>query len=90
MVGRPHVAAARLGDGPAAWHLATSTETAHRGMVMRSVLLEQEFNTTPHHSAMHISTLLTNVTYSYYLPLRAIPFPERSERSAPERLPATF
>ena len=34
--GRRYVAAALLGDGLAAWHLATSAETADRGLVMRS------------------------------------------------------
>ena len=34
--GRRYVAAALLGDGHAAWHLATSTEAVDRGLVMRS------------------------------------------------------
>ena len=33
--GGPLVAAALLGDIPAAWHLATSTEAADRGLAMR-------------------------------------------------------
>ena len=32
--GRRYVAAALLGDGDAAWHLATSAEAADRGLVM--------------------------------------------------------
>ena len=35
--GRPYVAAALLGDGPAVWHLATRAEAADRGMAMRFV-----------------------------------------------------
>ena len=31
-----YVAAALLGDGPAAWHLATSAEAADRGLATRS------------------------------------------------------
>ena len=34
--GRRYVAAALLGDGHAAWHLATSAEAVDRGLVMRS------------------------------------------------------
>ena len=33
--GRRYVAAALLGDGHAAWHIATSAEAADRGLVMR-------------------------------------------------------
>ena len=33
--GRRYVAASLLRDGHAAWHLATSTEAADRGLVMR-------------------------------------------------------
>jgi hypothetical protein len=34
--GRRYVAAALLGDGHAAWHLATSAEAVDRGLTMRS------------------------------------------------------
>ena len=34
--GRQYVAAALLGDGHAAWHLATSAEAVDRGLTMRS------------------------------------------------------
>ena len=34
--GRRYVAAALLGDGHAAWHLATSAEAVDRGLAMRS------------------------------------------------------
>ena len=33
--GRRYVAAALLGDGHAAWHLATSAEAVDRGLAMR-------------------------------------------------------
>ena len=34
--GRRFVAATLLGDGPPAWHLATSAEAVDRGLVMRT------------------------------------------------------
>eukprot|EP00966_Prymnesium_polylepis_P015563 359859-Prymnesium_polylepis.1 len=38
--GRRYVAAALLGDGLGAWHLATSAEAADRGLAMRSKVRE--------------------------------------------------
>ena len=56
--GRQYVAAALLGDGLAAWHLATSTEAVNRGLIMRS----SEWYCTPANRAFNEtrSTYLSN------------------------------
>ena len=55
------MAAALLGDGPAVWHLATSTETVNRGMAMRLTLSRTKTNGLVERSATfaHLSFLTT-------------------------------